>query len=230
MLRTIRGIEYELKQTSRKNLLLRVDVACRVVCLAPRGVRLRDADAFVLSKRDWIAENLQKMRSVRESAAARNALAPDSILFRGKPVRIECKIGSPQSCTLSGDVLHLCVSDASPEHIREVLRGFLIDEANRVIEERFQFYIPFIGRQPTRVTVREQKTRWGSCSNHNTISINWKLIMAPSECLDYVVIHELCHLYEFDHSPAFWKRVEQYQKDYKVWKKWLKDNNSVLSV
>ena len=88
--------------------------------------------------------------------------------------------------------------------------------------ERLNHYAPLIGRSPGRVTVREQRTKWGSCSSQGNVNFNWKLIMAPKEALDYVVIHELCHLYEFNHSSKFWARVEKYQPDYAIWRDFLR--------
>ena len=80
------------------------------------------------------------------------------------------------------------------------------------LAERLERYIPLVGRAPNRVAVRQQKTRWGSCSSQHNLNFNWMLIMAPPEALDYVVIHELCHLYEFNHSPAFWALAHRYPK------------------
>ncbi len=77
---------------------------------------------------------------------------------------------------------------------------------------------------PGRIIVREQKTRWGSCSSKHNINLNWKLIMMPEEILNYVVVHELAHLKQMNHSKAFWEEVEKVLPDYKKQKEWLKQN------
>ncbi len=82
----------------------------------------------------------------------------------------------------------------------------------------------------TRVCVRAQKTRWGSCSSTGTLSFNWKLYLAPPEILDYVVVHELCHLSEMNHSKRFWALVESILPDYKSCEKWLKENGRTLDL
>ena len=90
-------------------------------------------------------------------------------------------------------------------------------------------FAPRLGsRLPARVTIREQKTRWGSCSRKGNLNFNWKLIRAPQEALDYVVVHELCHLYEFNHSPGFWRMVESVLPDYEQWKRWLAQHGQNL--
>ena len=91
-------------------------------------------------------------------------------------------------------------------------------------------YAPRISEDYGRVTIREQKTRWGSCSSKRNLNFNWKLIQAPPEALDYVVIHELCHLREFNHSPRFWQLVQAQMPEYESWKKWLKQHGTEMGV
>ena len=104
---------------------------------------------------------------------------------------------------------------------REELEA-LKKRARPVFLARTAFYAPLVGVRAQRVTVRSQRTKWGSCSSQGNVNFNWKLIMAPPEALDYVVIHELCHLYEFNHSPKFWARVARYQPDYALWRDFLR--------
>lgn len=94
--------------------------------------------------------------------------------------------------------------------------------------ERVEYYRQFTGGNYTRICIRDQKTRWGSCSSKGTLSFNWRLMLAPPEVLDYVVVHELCHLTCMNHSPAFWKRVESVLPDYAARRKWLKDHGEAL--
>ena len=100
-----------------------------------------------------------------------------------------------------------------------------------ILLDRIAYYEPMLPpshRPITRVSIRAQKTRWGSCSSRGTLSFNWKLYLTAPECLDYVVVHELCHLVHMDHSPAFWAEVERILPDYRTWKKWLRDNGDTL--
>lgn len=96
--------------------------------------------------------------------------------------------------------------------------------AGEVFLQRSRYFAELLNVHFNRITIREQKTRWGSCSSKQNLNFNWKLILAPPEILDYVVVHELCHLKEMNHSPAFWHEVEQILPDYPQRKKWLKDN------
>ena len=102
------------------------------------------------------------------------------------------------------------------------------DEALRVIPERVRFYAPVVGVTYGRITIRNQRTRWGSCSAKGNLNFNCLLMKAPPEVLDYVVVHELCHRLEMNHSPRFWAQVERVLPDYKVSRKWLREHGNEL--
>lgn len=103
-------------------------------------------------------------------------------------------------------------------------RTRLQQEACRKIPERTAYFAGKIGVSYGRITLRQQKTRWGSCSANGNLNFNWLLILAPPEVLDYVVVHELCHRRQMNHSQAFWNEVSAVLPGYKEQKKWLKDN------
>ena len=146
-----------------------------------------------------------------------------AVMIEGRPHAIRLERADRVGCEVTEGELRLRLPNPdSDEAVRAAIRAVLSERALRRIRERLDYYIPKIGKMPGRVTIREQKTRWGSCSSKGNLNFNWKLIMAPPEALDYVVIHELCHLYEFNHSPKFWARVEKYQPDYALWRKWLR--------
>ena len=102
--------------------------------------------------------------------------------------------------------------------------------ARKIFEARASYYSQFTGGTYTSISIRDQKTRWGSCSGRGTLSFNWRLILAPPEILDYVVVHELCHLTHMNHSKEFWKLVESVIPDYKIKRKWLKENGHTLHL
>lgn len=111
------------------------------------------------------------------------------------------------------------VQQLSPQDIRA-----LADQAMKVIPDRVRFYAEKIGVDYGRVTIRNQKTRWGSCSAKGNLNFNCLLMLTPEDVQDYVVIHELCHRKEMNHSPKFWSEVAKIMPDYKNSKIWLKEN------
>jgi len=112
-----------------------------------------------------------------------------------------------------------------PRHISEI-------EARLAVRELVAMLIdeeaPAIGVEPARVQIRDQRSRWGSCSTRGTLSFNWRLVLAPFDVLDYVVVHELCHLREPNHSTRFWKLVEQRRPDWRAQRDWLHEHGPEL--
>ena len=98
------------------------------------------------------------------------------------------------------------------------------DKAREIFEQKVSYYAQMMGVSYGRIAIRDQKTRWGSCSSEKNLNFNWKLILAPPEVLDYVVVHELCHLKEMNHSKAFWDEVGKVMPEYETYKLWLKEN------
>lgn len=104
----------------------------------------------------------------------------------------------------------------------------LANQALQVIPKKVRFYAERMKVSYGRITIRNQKTRWGSCSGKGNLNFNCLLMLAPDEVIDYVVVHELCHLIEMNHSKAFWNQVERIMPDYQVHRKWLKDHGSEI--
>ena len=112
----------------------------------------------------------------------------------------------------------------------ETLEKRYRNAARTQFEQRCAYYLPFTGGSYSSITVRDQKTRWGSCSSRGTLSFNYRLIFAPPAVLDYVVIHELCHLTHMNHSKDFWNMVSSVMPDYKIHRKWLKERGRELTL
>ncbi len=102
--------------------------------------------------------------------------------------------------------------------------------ARDLFHTRVAYYHQFTGGNYTSITIRDQKSRWGSCSSRGTLSFNYRLIFAPPKVLDYVVVHELCHLTHMNHSKDFWNMVEQIMPEYKVYKTWLREHGQELNL
>ena len=102
------------------------------------------------------------------------------------------------------------------------------DKAREIFEQKVSYYAQMMGVSYGRIAIREQKTRWGSCSGEGNLNFNWRLIFAPAGVLDYVVVHELAHRKEMNHSPRFWRVVEDTMPEYRKYQKWLKENGRGL--
>ena len=114
------------------------------------------------------------------------------------------------------------------QSLSEAERNALAEEAAEVLSVKVRQFARWMGVDCGRVTIRSQRTRWGSCSAKGNLSFNCLLMLCPEEVQDYVVVHELCHRKEMNHSAAFWAEVERYCPDYRSHRKWLKDNGGTL--
>lgn len=235
MKRTVRAggrrIEYTLIQSVRKNVLLQTLPEGQTRVYAPKAMRLRDVDELVRQKAGEIAAmHAEVDRRLDEDRRAHPVADGSRIAVEGRLRTLRLHAGAPRA-EIGEDVFDLWLPQPTGEEaVRAAVRSALAARALERIRERIAALHPAIGGEFGRVAVRDQRTRWGSCSSKHNLNFNWKLIMAPPEALDYVVIHELCHLYEFNHSDRFWARVARYQSDWAVWKKWLKDNGRLLGV
>ncbi len=116
-----------------------------------------------------------------------------------------------------------------PELTTQEIR-LLTTRAKRIIPQRVRYYANLMGVEYGRITIRMQKSRWGSCSGKGNLNFNCLLMRTPDEIIDYVVVHELCHLKEMNHSPRFWAEVEKVIPDYKERRKWLKDHGNEITT
>lgn len=120
----------------------------------------------------------------------------------------------------------------SPAELRrlEVLEKRYRNSARVLFTQRVEYYHTYTGGIYTSITIRDQKSRWGSCSSRGTLSFNYRLVFAPPKVLDYVVVHELCHLTHMNHSKDFWSMVAGVMPEYKEYKKWLREHGQELTL
>ena len=219
-----RRVEYTLIQSSRRDVLLQALPEAGIRVYAPKAMRLRDLDQLVRERADELARMQRDVEAHLEQNRRAHPVTDGSpILIEGERKALRLFKGARRTGRVDADAYRLTLPnpDSDPD-VRAAIRSTLSAMALRRIRERLEYYAPRIGCSPGRVAIRDQKSRWGSCSRKGNLNFNWKLIMAPPQALDYVVIHELCHMRQFNHSPRFWALVEGQMPDYDVWKKWLK--------
>ena len=197
---------------------LRIDAAAREVVLTmpPRG-SLKEAKEFAQKHGGWIAARLKRL-----PAAAPFAHGVE-VPLRGEPHRIVNRRGvrgTVWSETDEGGGHLLCVA-GEPPHIERRVSDFLKREAQRDLDAASRRYAAELGVKIKRLCVRDQTSRWGSCSSTGVLSFSWRLILAPGYVLDYLAAHEVAHLIELNHSPRFWRLVGRIYPEVERAKVWL---------
>lgn len=202
-----------------RRYVLRVTASADVIVTLPRWGSIAEARAFAGQHLAWIAR--ERLRRMAESSS-RAWTAGSEIWLRGERVAIEID----GSVVRAGDIRATCRPGVEPQHaLRRALRARAKDE----LPQRLMELAREAGLRVARVTVRDQRSRWGSCSTRGAIALNWRLLLMPPSVRDYVLWHELMHLKRADHSPAFWKLVEQVCPDFRAAKAWLRAHGKELS-
>ena len=213
-----------------------------IISLAEDGVRLtvpkrealRDAVDFLESHGGWVLDEYRKMIARRERLS-RQIESGDGIPYLGYHYPLVIVEGRDKRTTIefTGKRFIARLSDSengeSRERIiRSNLQSWYRTAARRIITQRANLIAGVIGVSFGRITIRDQKTLWGSCSNKRTLSFNWRLVLIPLDMLDYIIVHELCHLVCLRHSERFWKLVEKWVPGYAAREKWIRDNEASL--
>lgn len=225
-------LEYTLIRSSRQNVLFKALPGGETRVYAPSYLPLKTADQMVAERMaELIHMHAQLENQLRENRLRHPVEAGSRICIEGSAYALNLVRGGRIGLKLSGKTCLLTLPDPENEEaVRAALKQALSRRALERIREKLDLYAPKIGVKYGRIAIRDQKSRWGSCSARHNLNFNWKLIMAPPEVLEYVVIHELCHLIEFNHSPRFWNLVGRQMPEYEAWKKWLKLHGSELGV
>lgn len=219
-------VPYQVRFSNRAQRWRLSVTAERVEVVLPEGSRAHP-EKLLREYAAWILEKQEKLRK-RKIKVDKNALPEGQILLGGKRVKLEIRLAG----TLERSQV-ICY----PDHISVVsgkfppsvlLQKWLTKQAESAVIRQVQIRSAQIGVRPTNISIRSQRTRWGSCSTRGTLSFNWRLIMAPPEVLDYVVVHELAHMKQKNHSKAFWAVVAQYCPQYLKYRLWLKQNQAAM--
>ncbi len=199
------------------------DGSVRVV--APHHADLREIRAFVVERQPWIAK--QRLRFASRAPVVSELADGATLPFMDEMLTLRLSRHTRAGVFREGADLFLA---ADGNDARALLTAWYRTQAAAHVPQRIACYADGVGRAPQRVHIRDQKTRWGSCSPRGTISINWRLLLAPLEILDYVVVHELCHLLHPNHSPRFWREVERVLPHYLYLRRRLHDIGPTLTI
>lgn len=223
--------EVLVKRTKRQNSVSIKVKEGRVQINVPSKMAAIDVQLLLEKKRTWIERALAKQR-IALKATTKHLEPGELFLYQGKRYPLRFEKGESQSVYLSNDNhLTMVCSDFSNQHrLFKQLVGWYQNQATAYLLEKTEYYAQKLGHFPASVGIKSYRARWGSCSGHGEIQYNWRLIMATQEVIDYVVVHELCHLVEHNHSSRFWQLVASLDDDYQIHRQWLKQYGDYLHI
>ena len=212
-------IPLKLRKNARaRRMTLRISrVDGGVTLTVPRGVSEREALAFAAEKRDWVVGHLSKQARPERVDPGQRLTVGDQVfeIVQGTQRRLSVKDG--------------CITLPAPVETGRVhLQAWLKEQARAALTRASDHYADRLGRRYTRLTLRDTRSRWGSCSSAGALMYSWRLILAPTDVLNYVAAHEVAHLKEMNHSAAFWRVVDQLYGPHQDARAWLRHEGPKL--
>jgi predicted metal-dependent hydrolase len=223
------NVPYTLKKSRkrRKTISLQISDKSELVIAAPYFTPISEINRFVREKQDWISEAIQKHKEGVIKNKAKEYTTGEHFFYLGEPYPLEVFFEPLENVGVVFWDNRLFLNAQENKDLRK--QYFVLwykKKAHKYIGERVDFYSRMLKLQPGNLRITSAESRWGSCSEDNDLAFSFKLMMAKPEVIDYVVVHELMHIKEKNHSADFWRLVESAIPQYKLHRRWLKENNS----
>ena len=232
-----RIVPYQIRESKRARYVnFRIDSEKGLEVVIPSGSRVLNLDDLLRERQMWILKHLRRFDQIKANTEQRQFISGEVLPFLGDDHELDIihtKAGKRTTVARQANFIRVRVRADVPaakqtDEIRTALENWYRRQARTYITERTAALAAEHGFEYQKVKIRGQRTRWGSCSSKGNLNFNWKLMMVPPAAVDYVIIHELCHLRELNHSAYFWALVEDLCPNYKYWVRWLKEHSPQL--
>ena len=228
-----KDIDFEIVRSQRATADIVIERDGRVLVRAPVSVPDQRIEDLIEAKRYWIYKNLAEWRDLNATRVLREYRNGEGFLYLGRSYRL--LLVANQEAPLSLKNGRFClrrdlVDKGAIEAAKAAFRGYYIERGSERIAQRVNYYAPKVGVTPIEIDVRELGNRWASCSPNGNLAFHWKCMMAPQTIIDYIVVHELCHFHQLDHTDSFWNEVDKVMPRYREQKEWLRVHGAGLDV
>ena len=223
-------LSIEVVRTKRRKTASIKVIEGSVQAIVPEKLSDGRVQELITKRTSWIRKRLRE-QSLLVPPKPKEYVNGESFTYLGRNYRLKILRDDEHGVKLKRGYLEVCVAQEPSEgDIRNALVEWYEDHALDRLKEKTKRYAGIIGVSPNSIAVRNYKSRWGSCSTKGDIKFNWRIVIAPHHIVDYVVVHELCHLKHPDHSSAFWRSVKNEVPDFDVCRQWLKMHSGHLVV
>lgn len=213
-------------RSHRRSLSIIIDKGGKLIVKAPVKLSLNDIFKYIQEKEKWIITKQNEIQT--RLSINKDIINYNEILFLGKKYPIE-KISGLKKIELTDRALIIPSKTQSEDLIPRIKRWY-ITNAKKILSERLEYFADLMQLDYNNITINNSKNRWGSCDNLRNIKLNFRLVMLPHKLIDYVIIHELTHILEFNHSKDFYKIIASIMPGYKMQQKNLKSYDYVLHI
>ncbi|MGB9907201.1 MAG: M48 family metallopeptidase [Candidatus Saccharicenans sp.] len=221
-------IKFRLIRSNRRTVALEVNDQGDLIVRAPNRLELSAIKSILRSHRRWIARKLSEVERRRQLLRPKRFVEGENFLYLGREFPLLISHEARPALRFTGQSFIL--SSRWKRQAREIFQKWYRKQAQAYLSDRVMKMAASNGFRFKKFRLSSARTRWGSCSAKRTISLTWRLILAPPEIIDYVIIHELAHTREKSHSPDFWKLVAGLRPDYRQRRRWLKQNGFMLNI
>jgi predicted metal-dependent hydrolase len=220
-------LDYEVIYSQRQRLQISVERDKSVIVRAPEGTSLETIESALEKKKLWIYEKTKHPQKYKEGIKGRTYISGTSILYLGKEYKLDFVNEDFEGVRFDGRFL---LPKSHVQLAGHYLKEWFLKEARRIIVPKAELNARTLGVSYNQILISNLKYRWGSCTPKNNLSYNWRLIKAPISVIDYVIVHELAHLLEPNHTKRFWTIISVQLPHYLKAKDWLKNNGGLLEV
>jgi predicted metal-dependent hydrolase len=227
-----RTIVFDIEYRNRRTMAIHIRPPGDVMVFSPLHTDEEMIRERVRSKGRWILKKIAEIKHLDPKKFKKKFVQGEKFLFLGKHYNLKIiKNGRKIPKVFFEDgVFYLEAEILDYERSKKAMEKWYRGKADRIISDRVEHYSQKLGNFPRSAKAKEQKRRWGSCTSRGDLYFNWRLVMAPPGIVDYIVVHELCHLIHGDHSRKYWDLVGSILPDFKKRKKWLKENGLKLEI
>ncbi|MBZ0202265.1 MAG: M48 family metallopeptidase [Ignavibacteria bacterium] len=222
-------MKYKIIRSKRRTVALQVNSDATLTVRIPYGISMEYVERFIADKRSWIEKKQEKFRTLGIKHKPKQFSEGEEFIFAGKPYPLEVVPGIAARISLSPDG-KLRITKKCLEAPKHYIEWFYKQYAKKHLTNRLAELARTFGYKCNSVKINSAKTRWGSCSAKGNINFSWKLVILPSEMIDYVIVHELVHLEIKDHSTRFYARMSELMPDHRQREKWLKENSAMTKI
>ena len=223
-------LEVQIERTNRKRTISLQVKDNKLIVKAPRTASRQSLDDLIQRKQSWIKK--RAILNVEERKLRnRKFIDNEKFYFKGNEYRLSLIFGGKEEVKISeGFLIVTCKDDRAmgSKYVKKFIEDWYVRESTKILNTRTYEFAKKMKVEPSAITVKNYASKWGSCTASNKISYNWRIIMAPDCIVDYLIIHELCHIIEHNHSKNFWYQVGKYCEDFKKKRKWLRENGHKL--
>ena len=226
-------VEYSVRRSNRRRTAdIVVERDGEVLVRLPKRFPDAFADKLISQKRYWVLKSLAEWRAMNSRRISREFRSGEGFLYLGSSYRLAIVSDQEEPLVLRDGRFFLkrLLLREGVGAAQAAFHAFYVEKGQERIPRRAAYFAPKVGVEVDRITVKDLGFRWASCSSKASLRFHWKCMMAPPKIIDYIVVHELCHLHQRDHTQVFWNEVDKVMPDFRERRTWLKENGAAMDI